>query len=357
MKEKIVLKDLMLYGGVNKENYEKIKDEINQYNRFMVNMVLIIATILVTILFVVINALKLEWYNPMILCVVGGISIAILLTSLLLSEKYPRITGVLIHSSYVIFYAFGMVVAITLDPDSKSVTFIALLVLLPILFMEPPIRKLIITTVCEAIFVFLCIETKTGTVLLKDIVNTLLYGFLGSTSGVLITYMLTRSFVNEHRLQELGRADRLTGMNNRNAYELDFYEIPKSCRKSLACVYVDANGLKMMNDSRGHKYGDKMLSTIAGNILELFGEQHAYRVGGDEFIIFIPDVKNHTIDNLVSTLKADVEASGYNVAIGWDNQKLNELSLNDLTKNAEVSMYKDKSAFYKKAENERRRRN
>ena len=355
MKEKIVLKDLMLYGGVSKENYEKIKDEINQYNRFMVNMVSAIAVVLVTLLFVIINVLKWEWYNPMILCVVGGITLLILFSSLLLSGKCPRITGVLIHSSYVIFYVFGMLVAIVLDPESKSVAFIALLVLLPILFMEPPIQTLIITTTCEAIFIFLCVETKTGTVLLKDVVNTLLFGFLGSTSGVLITYMLTRSFMNEYRLREVSKADRLTGMNNRNAYELDFYDIPKACHKSLACIYVDANGLKTMNDSHGHKYGDKMLISIASNILAIFGERYSYRVGGDEFIIFVPDVKNHTVDNLVSTLKAEVEASSYNIAIGWDNQKLSELSLNDLTRNAEVSMYKDKSAFYKKAENERRK--
>lgn len=354
MKGKI--KEILFYGGVDKAGFREIADPINRYNRILVNVVSGAASALVTILFFLSYSLDGIGMNHSVYGVGAVLAILMLIASLFLSEKFPGIIHVLVYMSYIIFYTYGILIGTLTDPDGKTVTFMVMLVFLPVLFTVPPIETLTITLLCNAVFIYLCFQTKSGPVLVNDVVDALLFGFLGSICGVLITCMKIRSHMNEHRLREVSRSDKLTGMDNRNAYELDLYTIPKECKKSLACIYIDANGLKIMNDTRGHKAGDKMLKSIAEKILEQFGEYHAYRVGGDEFIVFAPDVKNYTLESRVDALKRDVEATGNYVAVGWDNQKIGDLSLSNLTKNAEAEMYKDKTLFYKNSEHERRRR-
>lgn len=316
MREK--LKEILFFGGADEVGYKNVVDDINHYNRVLVNVVSGLASVLITVLFLLSYPLQGIGMNHAVYGAGSAFSIVMLLASLLLSERYPGIVRVLVHMSYIIFYAYGILIGTVTDPGGKTVTFMVMLVFLPILFTIPPIETLSITFICEAVFIVLCFQTKTGPVLVNDVVDAILFGFLGSISGVLITCMKVRTQINEFRLEEVSRSDKLTGMGNRNAYELDLYTIPRSCKKSLACIYVDANGLKIMNDTRGHKYGDKMLKKIADKIMEVFDDGHAYRIGGDEFVIFVPDIKDHALEYRVKMLKEELEACGYYAAIGYD---------------------------------------
>ena len=352
MKEK--LKDILFYGGVDEASYENVKDEINHVNRTLVNVVSGLASVLITALFLLSYSLSGIGMNHMVYGIGSAISILMLIASLLFAEKYPRIIGALVHLSYIIFYAYGILIGTVTDPDGKTVTFMVMLVFLPTLFTIPPVQTISISFTCEIIFIFLCFQTKTGAVLNNDVVDAIIFGFLGSISGVLLVCMKIRSHVNEFHLREVSRSDKLTGMNNRNAYELDIHTIPKNCKKSLACVYIDVNGLKIANDNQGHKAGDKMLVSVARIILKYFGDYYAYRIGGDEFIVFIPDIKSHALASSIAAMKNEIEENKYHIAIGYDKQNIGGLSMGSLTKNAEAMMYQDKLLYYKDSEHERR---
>lgn len=349
------LRDVLFYGGVNALDYANVKGKMNRVNRVFVTVVSGLASVLITALFLMSYSIDGIGMNHAVYGLGAGMSILMSIASLLFAEKFPGITTVLIHMSYILFYAYGILIGTVTDPDGKTVTFMVMLVFLPTLFTIPPIQTMSVTLVCVAIFVVRCFQTKSGTVLDNDVVDAILFGFLGSISGVLIVCMKVKSYVNEYQLREVSRTDKLTGMENRNAYELDLHVIPKTCQESLACIYIDVNGLKTVNDNQGHKAGDKMLITVAKIILKYFSDCHAYRIGGDEFVIFVPDMKPHALANCVELLKRDIEGSDYHVAIGWDCQNINELSLSSLTKNAESKMYRDKYLYYKDSEHERRR--
>ena len=89
------------------------------------------------------------------------------------------------------------------------------------------------------------------------------------------------------------RHDPLTGLRNRRAFEEDLLVILEQWRvagQGFSLAVIDLAGFKAINDSLGHAAGDDALRWIA-NILSgpPTGMHRAYRIGGDEFLLLIPD--------------------------------------------------------------------
>ena len=150
------------------------------------------------------------------------------------------------------------------------------------------------------------------------------------------------------RLTQLALHDELTGLKNRTAFERDLKEIDN---KNLCCISIDANNLKKINDTMGHKYGDCLLKAIAEALKEIFND-NAYRVGGDEFIVLIngegETVINHKIEAVHSLLKEEEkkfeEDFEITAAIGAAYSNGTN-SIKEIMEEADINMYKEKKAF------------
>lgn len=99
----------------------------------------------------------------------------------------------------------------------------------------------------------------------------------------------------QERLQELESAalsDRLTGLSNRRAFELDLQSLAaEAVRHTLtfSVVIIDLDGLKGVNDSGGHAHGDALLHTFGQRLKTSFrAEDQVYRLGGDEYALLLP---------------------------------------------------------------------
>ncbi len=154
--------------------------------------------------------------------------------------------------------------------------------------------------------------------------------------------------------KEQGEMDMLTGLYNRNRYESDLSVIRARYQGSMACVYIDVNGLHELNNTNGHGAGDTMLKTVALQIRNSFGTESAYRIGGDEFIIFVPDKPAETVDRLCRQLAETLEKENYYISVGVQWEK-NVTSLSALIKAAEKKMYMAKKMYYEKEVNNRRK--
>lgn len=91
------------------------------------------------------------------------------------------------------------------------------------------------------------------------------------------------------RLDNVYTRDALTGLYNRFGYMRDGYELyerSKAYRKPLMVMFMDMDGLKMINDTFGHSHGDEALIRFA-EVLKQCVDEHkiAIRYGGDEFMI------------------------------------------------------------------------
>ncbi len=103
------------------------------------------------------------------------------------------------------------------------------------------------------------------------------------------TLRLTR---RETQLQVLARTDPLTGLANLRAFRARLEEEVKRARRyrtPLACVMVDMDHLKPINDELGHGAGDVAIGAVAEVIRhELRETDFGARYGGDEFVILLP---------------------------------------------------------------------
>ena len=96
----------------------------------------------------------------------------------------------------------------------------------------------------------------------------------------------------ETELQTLARTDPLTGLANLRAFRARLDEEVKRARRyhtPLACVMVDMDRLKPINDAMGHAAGDAAIRALAEVIRrELRETDFGARYGGDEFVLLLP---------------------------------------------------------------------
>ena len=95
------------------------------------------------------------------------------------------------------------------------------------------------------------------------------------------------------RLRQMAITDELTGLHNRRFF-LDRweweYERAKRYQRPLACLMVDVNGFKQVNDRLGHAAGDVVLKHVALELKTMLRQSDVLaRFGGDEFIVALPE--------------------------------------------------------------------
>jgi diguanylate cyclase len=85
------------------------------------------------------------------------------------------------------------------------------------------------------------------------------------------------------------QTDSLTGLKNRQAFDLDIDSM-KGSSKSLCLIIADVDHFKSFNDQFGHQFGDAVLKAIGNQLTNLCRDQiTAYRYGGEEFALLIPN--------------------------------------------------------------------
>lgn len=142
--------------------------------------------------------------------------------------------------------------------------------------------------------------------------------------------------------------DKLTGLKNRVYIEKIFEEINNKKVSNYAIIMGDLNGLKITNDTFGHKEGDKLLiiiSKILKDNCEV--DDIVSRWGGDEFIILIQNKDSSYVSQLINKIKASC-CDGrelkfkFNIALGSAETKDSFIKTEELMKIAEERMYRNK---------------
>ena len=348
-------KRFILYFGIEPANYELVKPKIYWANLFITAFTAICATVLITSMYISTYFVEGIVENRPVYLTGAILSIIVVILALFYGRKHTWIVVPLVHLADFIYFTYGILLGVVTDPDQKTVTFIVMLVFLPVLFIDRPIRCAINTLLYIIIFIYLCFKTKTGAVLQNDVIDAAVFGTLGIVSGIIINRMKVYGYVMEYKLQEVSRYDQLTQINNRNAYELTLASIPDYAVHNLSCIYIDVNGLHELNNEEGHASGDEMLKFVAEQIKMYFGEELSFRIGGDEFVTFVVDTSKTKVIQDLDEMVANIEQAGYHVATGLETVDVHRLSIENLIKTAESRMYQDKKQFYKNRANDRRR--
>lgn len=149
--------------------------------------------------------------------------------------------------------------------------------------------------------------------------------------------------------------DALTKLYNRAKYEQDIANLQENDIDGFACIYIDAVGLHEVNNHLGHAAGDHMLCSIADGIRQNFTYSSAYRIGGDEFVIFCFHQKEAEIKQAISNLRNLLKQEKYEISVGMETDG-NGATLIEIINRAEHAMRYDKAEFYRKNGAERQMR-
>lgn len=160
--------------------------------------------------------------------------------------------------------------------------------------------------------------------------------------------------------RDMANTDYLTGLKNRNAFELDLVNRGGvGSSEALGIVSIDLDGLKDVNDACGHAAGDEYIVAAARTIMDAC-EKHGpvYRVGGDEFVAICFNMEAEQLERLAETLqdvasKTMVEGPGRQLSfsLGWAVRKTGE-SLDEALHRADGRMYEQKRSRHQARRNE-----
>ena len=117
--------------------------------------------------------------------------------------------------------------------------------------------------------------------------------------------------------RDQARIDALTGVKNKYAYEDIENRLNRQIAEGdpvrFAVVVFDLNGLKEINDTRGHQAGDRFLKTACQTICRVFQHSPVFRIGGDEFAVISQGQDYDHILELMNRMRennAESESSG-----------------------------------------------
>ena len=103
--------------------------------------------------------------------------------------------------------------------------------------------------------------------------------------------------------------DALTGVKNKAAYDRDVAVINEKIINNedieFAVVMVDANDLKVVNDTHGHESGDIYIKGICSIICGIYAHSPVYRIGGDEIVVILQGEDYQGRDRLLRRIKKE----------------------------------------------------
>lgn len=113
----------------------------------------------------------------------------------------------------------------------------------------------------------------------------------GSYLGPMLSWtIVTKEVEAENRVRQLALYDSLTGLPNRATFRERLDAMLARAEVHLALMFVDLDGFKTVNDTRGHRVGDALLREVADRLrAECDGAGRVVgRLGGDEFAVLLP---------------------------------------------------------------------
>lgn len=152
----------------------------------------------------------------------------------------------------------------------------------------------------------------------------------------------------QEKLEYLSYHDQLTKLYNRWFFNEESKRLNVKRNLPITVVMGDVNGLKLINDSFGHEYGDELLVKAADAIMKGCREDDIVaRLGGDEFALLLPKTDEYQAEAVVKRINklAKSEKLGsidVSISFGWETKYDVNTTMSEIYKKAEDRMYKKK---------------
>ena len=157
-----------------------------------------------------------------------------------------------------------------------------------------------------------------------------------------------------NHLSLIAHTDSLTGLPNRLHFESELTDLIASSKihkRTFSVIFIDLNGFKVINDTAGHHVGDEILRVCSQRLRnQLRQDSRIARVGGDEFLLLLPNtdvdttrnVVNRTINAFRTPIKFNGSSWHLSCSIGVAFYPKNGTLGAELIRNADFAMYEAK---------------
>lgn len=288
----------------------------------------------------------------------------------------PRASWMTPAAAFIVDFALlgaGVGIARLLAP--KTITIFASVLIVPVLFIFESLSTVIILALDIAAFAVIGKISMEPEAFRWTLINLIIFSSVGLVVGYFVNkarferYYYAESALqlaeSNAKLAELqaryANHDQLTGLQNRRAYAERIDQFAENMPSGCCAIIVDINGLKKMNDTRGHDAGDELIIGTAECLRQSFpDEESIYRIGGDEFCIILESTEDraveclHQLENSGSRWKGKY-VDGISVSYGFATGREFD-NFESMLKAADQRMYEYKSNLYRASGMDGRRR-
>ncbi|GAB6044224.1 sensor domain-containing diguanylate cyclase [Endothiovibrio diazotrophicus] len=154
--------------------------------------------------------------------------------------------------------------------------------------------------------------------LLQTLVGNLLLSVAVTAVVLALAYFTLGGY--QRRLEEMAATDKLTGVTNRQVFEVLYEKALKAGRRKaqpLSLLMFDIDHFKGVNDTYGHLVGDRVIQRVAHIVRGMIRDSDTIcRWGGEEFLLLLPDCALDQAQELAERIRATLEER--EIAVGGD---------------------------------------
>ncbi|HYN57129.1 MAG TPA: EAL domain-containing protein [Motilibacterales bacterium] len=177
----------------------------------------------------------------------------------------------------------------------------------------------------------------------------------GHPLALVILHDVTEQWTTRARLDREARQDPLTGLINRSELLRQLAALDQdSGGPHVGVIFLDLDGFKAVNDTRGHQVGDELLVAVARRIRSAVRpEDSLARIGGDEFVVLCPKLADaqhvrNVAERVRATLDQPVSVEGRShritMSVGIALASPDDIDPANLLRQADMAMYRAKDA-------------
>ncbi|WP_019011156.1 GGDEF domain-containing protein [Deinococcus aquatilis] len=151
-------------------------------------------------------------------------------------------------------------------------------------------------------------------------------------------------------IEQASLTDSLTGLANRRAFNGASENMGARSSQVFGLISIDIDGLKQVNDTLGHQWGDLLLQEFGEALQEQFREQdQVFRLGGDEYVVLLPACRPEQTQLMLDRVqraadwvrrRPELQACGASAGMAFSPEDGHTLA--SLTNTADVRMYLNK---------------
>ncbi|MFA9462874.1 MAG: diguanylate cyclase domain-containing protein [Velocimicrobium sp.] len=319
----------ILYGTVDQSFYKMNWQTIDDINYKTIKTVYMAATTITFLLTVF--TVSYKFLNYITVFYIGYTLFFAIMTGITfyLSKRKHQVVKILYYTFALAMYALVIVVGTVFSPQNLAVTFYVVLCIIPVIYIEPPINSILLTSFACVCFGITTYYSKADypTIVQYDIANivccfVIIVIFIAFIRNMMLGYM--KQIFNYEAEAQL---DKLTGFLNKEYTQRQCvnYIDKKIMQQSCTLMLIEVDNFKQINNIIGDRQGDYILCEVAGVLRKVFDENDILgRFGGDEFLVFIKGLgdkesiayKADLISRRVRTILSDIIKNGLSCSIG-----------------------------------------